>query len=175
MRVEGINIGPSDALAPVASVRAVAGKGLEGDRHYFAEGAKPGTALTLIEAEAIEDAGLDGAQSRRQVVVRGVRLNDLVGKRFYVGEVECLGTKLCEPCLHLAQLTRPGIIKDLIHRGGLRADILTGGTISVGDKVKTLYIPNVPAISTGHLASPARLLVARGSSNGGPGGWADPT
>src|SRR5438105_10159390 len=107
MHVEAINIGPSDALAPVGSVLAVAGKGLEGDRHYSADGAEPGTALTLIEAEAIEDAGLDGAQSRRQIVVRDVRLNDLVGKRFYVGAVECVGIELCEPCLHLQQLTRP--------------------------------------------------------------------
>ena len=95
----------------------------------------PPGALTLIEAEALEDVGLTGAQSRRQVVVRGGGLNDLVGKRFRVGEVECLGVELCEPCLHLQSLTRPGIIKDLIHRGGLRADILSGGTISVGDKV----------------------------------------
>lgn len=142
MHVEAINIGPSDALSPVGSVRAVAGKGLEGDRHYFADGAEPGTALTLIEAEAIEDAGLTGAQSRRQIVVRGVRLNDLVGKRFFVGDVECAGTELCEPCLHLQQLTRPGIIKDLIHRGGIRADILTGGTITVGDQVKALFRTN---------------------------------
>ncbi len=142
MHVEGINIGPSDALAPVDSVRAVEGKGLEGDRHFFPDGADSGEALTLIEAEAIEDVGLTGAQSRRQVVVRGVRLNDLVGKRFFVGEVECLGAELCEPCLHLQQLTRPGIIKDLIHRGGLRADILSGGTISVGDQVKILFRPN---------------------------------
>jgi MOSC domain-containing protein YiiM len=68
-------------------------------------------------------------------VVRGVRVNDLVGRRFRVGEVECLGVELCEPCLHLQGLTRPGIIKDLIHRGGLRADILSGGTISVGDRL----------------------------------------
>lgn len=135
MYVEAINIGPSDALGPVESVRAIAGKGLEGDRHFFPDGAGEGEALTLIEAEAIEDTGLTGAQSRRQVVVRGVRLNDLVGKRFFVGEVECLGTELCEPCLHLQQLTRPGIIKDLIHRGGLRADILTGGTIKIGDSI----------------------------------------
>jgi MOSC domain-containing protein YiiM len=135
MHVEAINIGPSDALAPVSSVRAVAGRGLEGDRHFFADGAGPGEALTLIEAEAIEDVGLTGQQSRRQVVVRGVRVNDLVGKRFRLGDVECLGVELCEPCLHLQKLTRPGIIKDLIHRGGLRADILSGGTIRVGDKV----------------------------------------
>jgi MOSC domain-containing protein YiiM len=135
MYVEAINIGTSDALGPVGSVRAVAGQGLQGDRYFFADGAGSGEALTLIEAEALEDVGLTGVQSRRQVVVRGSGLNDLVGKRFRVGEVGCLGVELCEPCRHLQSLTRPGIIKDLIHRGGLRADILSGGTISVGDKV----------------------------------------
>jgi MOSC domain-containing protein YiiM len=133
--VEAIHIGPSRALAPVDFVRAVAGCGLEGDRHFRPEGQRPGGALTLIEAEALEDVGLTGAQSRRQVVVRGVRLNDLVGKRFTVGSVECLGVELCEPCLHLQKLTRPGLIDDLVHRGGLNADILTSGTIAVGDEV----------------------------------------
>jgi MOSC domain-containing protein YiiM len=130
MQVEAINIGPSEAIAPVGSVSAVAGQGLEGDRHFFPEGAKPGQALTLIEAEVLEQVSLTGLAARRQVVVRGVRLNDLIGKRFRVGEVE-----ICEPCLHLQQLTRPGIIKDLVHRGGLNADIVAGGTISVGDAV----------------------------------------
>jgi MOSC domain-containing protein YiiM len=83
----------------------------------------------------LENVGLTGAESRRQVVVRGVRLNDLVGKRFRVGAVECLGVELCEPCLHLQQLTRPGIIKKLVHRAGLNADILKDGRISVGDAV----------------------------------------
>jgi MOSC domain-containing protein YiiM len=136
MHVAEINIGPSEALAPVGSVTAVAGKGLVGDRH-FTDNPGPGNALTLIEAEVLEDVGLTGAESRRQVVVRGVRLNDLIGKRFMVGAVECLGVEICEPCRHLQSLTRPGIIKDLIHRGGLNADILTGGTISVGDEIKT--------------------------------------
>ena len=135
MQVEEINIGSSEELRPVVSVDALAGKGLRGDRHFCPEGAEPGQALTLIEAEALEDVGLSGAQSRRQVVVRGVRLNDLVGRRFWVGDVECVGVELCEPCLHLQQLTRPGIIKDLIHRGGLNADILTDGQIRVGDPV----------------------------------------
>jgi MOSC domain-containing protein YiiM len=135
MHVEAINIGPSDTIGPVRSVRAVAGQGLEGDRHFFPGGAKPGQALTVVEAEVLEEAGLTGAQSRRQVMVRGVRVNRLVGKRFWIGEVECLGTELCEPCLHLQKMTRPGIIKELIHRAGLRADILSGGTISVGDRV----------------------------------------
>ena len=134
MRVESIAIGPSEALAPVDSVRAVAGQGLEGDRKAHA-GKNPGGALTLIEAEVLDEVGLSGAESRRQVVVRGVRLNDLVGKRFRVGDVECLGVELCEPCLHMESLTRPGIIEELVHRGGLNADILTGGTISVGDAV----------------------------------------
>ena len=75
-----INIGSSEALKPAGSVAALAGKGLRGDRHFCADGAKPGQALTLIEAEALEDVGLTGAQSRRQVVVRGVRLNDLAGR-----------------------------------------------------------------------------------------------
>jgi len=133
--VEGIFIGPSHALAPVDFVRAVAGCGLEGDRHFRADGQRAGGALTLIEAEALEDVGLSGAQGRRQVVVRGVRLNDLVGKRFFVGAVECVGVELCEPCRHLESLTRPGIINDLVHRGGLNADIVTTGTIAVGDEV----------------------------------------
>ena len=135
MRVEAINIGPCGALGPVGSVRAIAGKGLEGDRKFFARGAEPGRALTVIEAEVLEDVCLTGPQARRQVVVRGVRVNDLVGKHFRIGEVECLGVRLCEPCLHLQRLSRPGIIKDLRHRGGLRADILSSGTISVGDRL----------------------------------------
>ena len=135
MEVVEINIGPSEALAPVDSVAALAGKGLKGDRQFCEEGAAPGEALTLVEAEVLEDVGLTGVQSRRQVVVRGVRLNDLIGKRFLVGGVECLGVEICEPCLHLQSLTRPGLIKDMIHRGGLNADILTDGQISVGDVV----------------------------------------
>ena len=134
MRVESISVGPREALAPVESVQAVAGQGLVGDR-YANAGPEPGRALTLIEAEVLEDVGLTGTQSRRQVVVRGVRLNDLVGKRFRVGEVECYGVELCEPCLHLQELTRPGIIKELVHRAGINADILSDGTISVGDAV----------------------------------------
>jgi len=135
MRVEEINIGPSDLLAPVESVMAVAGQGLLGDRQFFEHGARPGQALTLIEAEVLEEVRLTGAQSRRQVVVRGVRCDDLIGRRFLIGDVECLGVEICEPCSHLQQMTRPGIIKDLVHRGGLNADILRGGKISVGDPV----------------------------------------
>lgn len=140
MRVEAIHLGAprTPALWTVESVRAFAGKGLEGDRHYHEGGAKPGQALTLVEAEVIEDVGLPPGGTRRQVTVRGVRLNELVGKRFRVGAVECYGVELCEPCQHLEDMTRPGIIKELVHRAGINADILTDGTISVGDEISEL-------------------------------------
>jgi MOSC domain-containing protein YiiM len=137
--IEAIHIGPEEGgpLQPVESVRAVAGKGLEGDRNFYDGGAKPGQALTLVEAEIVEDVGLGFGETRRQVTVRGVALNDLVGKTFKVGEVECYGVELCEPCTHLESMTRPGIIKDLAHRAGINADILTDGVIRVGDEIVT--------------------------------------
>jgi MOSC domain-containing protein YiiM len=140
VHVEAIHFGEAGepALWPVESAHAVAGKGLEGDRHFHPEGAPPGQALTLVEAEVVEDVGLVPGQTRRQVTVRGVRLNDLVGKRFRVGEVDCFGIELCEPCSHLASLTRPGILTELVHRGGINADVLTDGTIRVGDDLEIL-------------------------------------
>ena len=140
MTVVAIHLRPAEAggLRPVESVRAVAGQGLDGDRHFRPNGARPGQALTLVEAEVVADVGLAPGETRRQVTVRGVRLNDLIGKRFRVGDVECYGVELCEPCLHLQELTRAGIIDDLVHRGGINADILTDGTISVGDEIARL-------------------------------------
>jgi MOSC domain-containing protein YiiM len=137
--VEAIHLGPKKAgeLDAVESVRAFAGQGLEGDRHFRPNGARPGQALTLVEAEEVEAVGLAAGQTRRQLTVRGVRLNDLVGKRFRVGDVECYGVELCEPCLHLQSMTRPGMIKELAHRAGINADILTDGVIRVGDEVVT--------------------------------------
>jgi MOSC domain-containing protein YiiM len=141
-RVEGIFITPEhgELPQPVARVTAVAGRGLEGNR-YFAEDAEPGRALTLVAAEAVEameaehGISLEPRETRRNVVTRGVDVNALVGKRFRIGGVECEGVELCEPCRHLESLTKPGIIKGLLHRGGLNADILEGGEISVGDAV----------------------------------------
>ena len=140
MTVQLIHTGSSDGaeLSTVDSARAVAGKGLEGDRHFHAEGAPAGQALTLVEAEAVEDVGLPPGGTRRQLTVRGVRLNDLVGRRFRVGDVECFGVELCEPCKHLESMTRPGIIRELAHRAGINADILNDGTISVGDEISPL-------------------------------------
>lgn len=140
MPVEAIHLGAPDvpALRAVDSVQAVAGKGVEGDRHFHADGAPAGQALTLVAAESVEDVGLQPGETRRQVTVRGVDVNALVGKRFRVGEVECFGVELCEPCAHLEKMTRPGIIKELAHRGGINADILVGGVIRVGDEVVEL-------------------------------------
>ena len=141
-RVAEINIGPfGEVPAPVTSADAHAGKGLVGNRYYFENGAEPGQALTLIAAEALEGLAaehgieLTAAESRRNVLTRGIDLNALVGKRFRVGSVECEGVALCEPCTSLEAMTQPGVIKGLLHRGGLNADILTDGVISVGDEV----------------------------------------
>ncbi len=143
-RVDGIFIGPEETLPePVARVRAVAGRGLEGNRHFY-DVALPGRALTLIQAEALEgmleDTGIElsAAESRRNVLTSGVDLNALVGKRFRVGEVECVGIELCHPCSSLENVTQKGVIKGLVNRGGLNADILTGGEIAAGDRVEEL-------------------------------------
>ena len=134
--VEAIHVSPENERLPEAvEAVEVTADGVRGDRYFGARN------LTLIEAEALEglleDTGIElsAAESRRQVLTRGVRLNDLVGKRFSVGEVECVGEEWCEPCNHLQGLTRPGVVRGLVHRAGLRADILRGGRIAVGDKV----------------------------------------
>ncbi len=143
--VEQIHIA-AEPEAPVQSVESVVvwtGRGLEGDRNLaLADGWAPrGTAITLIEAEAIESViaehGIDmrNGRSRRQVTTRGIALNDLVGRGFHVGAVRCRGYELCEPCRHLEGMTEPGVIKAFVRRGGLRADVLEGGTIAVGDAV----------------------------------------
>jgi MOSC domain-containing protein YiiM len=139
------------ASAPMLAkqeVRAVVGKGLEGDRYFSQTGTyshKPGPdrEVTLIESEALaalqqeEGITLPAGDSRRNIVTRGVPLNHLVGKEFRVGEVILRGIRLCEPCAHLAQLTQQGVLRGLVHRGGLRAQILTNGSIRVGDSIYT--------------------------------------
>jgi MOSC domain-containing protein YiiM len=143
-RVEKINITAlkRELPAPVERVRAHAGKGLEGNRYFYADGdAPPGRAITVIAAEALEayesETGrtLTAAESRRNVLVRGIDVNGLVGKRFRIGNVECEGVELCEPCTTLEGMTHPGVIKGMVHRAGLNADILTDGEIAVGDPV----------------------------------------
>ncbi len=126
-----------------ADVIAVAGKGLEGDRYFNADGwDEVKREITFVEIEAIEaanrdyDLGLTPEDMRRQIVTRGVALNHLVGREFTVGGVRCRGVKLNEPCNHLRKLADKPLIKPMIHRGGLRAQILESGTIRVGDPIR---------------------------------------
>jgi MOSC domain-containing protein YiiM len=148
--VRAIHVAPEQG-APVESresVTAEAGAGLRGDRYFDAEGtfaSRDGSDLTLIEQEALDaveadyDIALEPGVHRRNVTTEGIALNHLVGERFRVGEAVCVGTELCEPCSYLERhLEREGIREALVHRGGLRARILEGGTVAVGDTVAAL-------------------------------------
>ena len=146
--VVSIHIAPAAeaAMQAVAEVRAVPGQGLEGDRYFNHGGTfskpQPDRELTLIESEAIDafrrEFGVEVNQgfSRRNIVTRAVPLNHLVDREFLIGEVRLRGLRLCEPCSHLAKLN-PGsdVLRGLVHRGGLRAQILTEGIISAGAEV----------------------------------------
>jgi hypothetical protein len=129
-------------LVRVEHVAAVAGHGLEGDRYHAGRGTFSGPGrgyqLTLVEAEALEAVDLAWELARRNVVTRGIALNELVGRRFTIGRVECVGRRLAEPCSHLEKLTRRGIMRPLVHRAGLRADIVTGGVVTLGDRVEAV-------------------------------------
>src|SRR5262245_33981619 len=148
-RLEAIFLGARKGadLTSVDRADAVAGRGLTGDRYFQQEGtfSKPGSPdreVTLIEAEAIEAlAGEDKVtfqpwQARRNLLTRGVPLNHLVGCEFTVGDVVLRGIRLCEPCGHLARLTYQGVEKGLCHRGGLRAQIVRGGSLRPGDAIR---------------------------------------
>ena len=143
--VEAILVAP-DAEAPMArvdSTDAVAGHGLAGDRYRdgrgtFSSGRGVGYELTLVDAGNLEDLGIPWEQARRNVVTRGLDLNALVGRRFAIGGVECIARRLAEPCAHLERVEGKGLMRPLVHRAGLRADIVSGGTISVGDEVRAM-------------------------------------
>ena len=121
------------------------GKGLAGDRYCQQTGTfskpQPDRELTLIESEAIEafnrelEIKFPAAAARRNVITRGVPLNHLVGREFRIGEIKVRGLRLCEPCSHLARLSHEGVLPGLVHRGGLRAQILTEGMIRAGDAI----------------------------------------
>jgi len=100
--------------------------------------------LTLVEAEVIEDLAatdgivLEAGETRRNITTRGIRLNELVGRRFRIGDVECEGTRLCEPCQYLTDSIGKPILKPLVHRAGLRARILSSGDIAIGSEIRAL-------------------------------------
>jgi MOSC domain-containing protein YiiM len=156
--VVSIHLAPKAAapMGSVAAARAVPGRGLEGDRYFLGTGVYSGKAshggreVTLIEVEAVR-ALFDGVQNaeghrlgielspagtRRNIATSGVPLNHLVDREFLVGAVLMVGTRLCEPCRYLEGLTQQGVMSGLLHRGGLRARILTEGVIRVGDAVR---------------------------------------
>lgn len=146
--VEGIFIAAvgSQPMEPRERIRAIAGVGLEGDRYalrtgHYSDDRKVDRDVTLIEAEEVEalatGAGivLGAGESRRNITTRGIRLNALVGRLFRIGDVQCEGTKLCEPCQYLTDLLGKPVLGPLVHRGGLRARILTDGEIALGDEV----------------------------------------
>ena len=142
--VAGLLVAPAaeEPLVQVESVVAVAGRGLEGDRYAAGRGTFSGPGrgyeLTLVEAEVLEELEVPWARARRNVVTRGAALNPLVGRRFRLGHVECVGRRLAEPCSHLEKLSGPGLLRPLVHRAGLRADILAGGTVRLGDELVPL-------------------------------------
>jgi len=137
------------------TVRAIAGRGLEGDRHVLGTGTfpsgPPGSALTMIAGEVCDSFSppLEPDQHRRNLVTRGIDLNALVGHEFTVGQTRCRGMRLCEPCTVVQRYAGRPVLRELVHRGGLRADILEGGQIKRGDEVRA---------STG--TTPARSLRA---------------
>ncbi len=139
-----------EAEAPMKtlqSAEALAGRGLKGDRYAqgagtFSDPSGRGYDLTLVESEALEELNASGVElaptdARRNIVVRGISLDALIATHFRIGEVECFGQRRCEPCAHLEKLTTPGVLRGLVHRGGLRADIISNGSIRVGDTVTT--------------------------------------
>ncbi len=147
--VDSIYIAPvaSEPTVSVEQARAVPGKGLEGDRYFNREGTYsdrhgPDREVTLIEIETIQalerdyKLKLSPGDARRNIVTRNVPLNHLVGREFQVGEVTLRGIRLNEPCNHLASLTDDKVKQDLVHRGGLRAQIITEGVLRPGDTIQ---------------------------------------
>jgi MOSC domain-containing protein YiiM len=147
-RLVGIYVAarPTELPHRLDCVRAIPGRGLEGDRYAAGTGTFSDRAgrrdVTLIESEALQayerESGkrLSPAESRRNLLTVGVSLNGLIGRDFQVGSVQLRGLRLSEPCTHLARLTHPETLRGLVHRGGLVAEILSDGTLTVGDEIR---------------------------------------
>jgi MOSC domain-containing protein YiiM len=141
---------PTTPMIACLEIRAVPGRGLEGDRYFTGVGTfsphpqKPDFELTLIEKEKVDafaaESGLPftSASARRNIVTEGVDLNALVGREFAVGAVRIRAVRLCEPCTHLATVSFPQTLKSLVHKAGLRAQIVSEGVIRVGDAIAVI-------------------------------------
>jgi MOSC domain-containing protein YiiM len=147
--VAAIYVAPTSGaeMTPRDQVQAVAGRGIEGDRYYerigtYSDIPEPGRQVTLVEMEAIEAVAheygveITPGDARRNLVTRGFSLNDCVGREFRVGNATLIGVELCEPCAHLVSLIGKNILRAFVHRGGIRADVVSDGTIRVGDAVE---------------------------------------
>jgi len=139
--VVGLFVAPATGapIEPRDDVLLVAGAGVAGDRYamkrgYWSDPKWPDQELTFVEAEVAEALSIESGALRRNVVVRGVRLDELIGARFTLGEALIEGVRPCDPCAHIEQVNaRPGLLKELAGRGGLRARIVRGGRVRVGD------------------------------------------
>ena len=138
---------PASPMEARDSVRAIPGRGLEGDRYFAGSGTfsphpqRPDFEITLIEQEKIAafaaESGLPfcARQARRNIVTKGVDLNLLAGREFRIGEVLLRGIRLCEPCSYLSKSTFPEVLQGLVHKAGLRTQILSQGVLHVGDRI----------------------------------------
>ena len=140
----GITKDNNKEIEEVNSIEVLANKGVVGDRH-FDEYNDPYNQLTLIEAENIDyyntkyGLSISYKDFRRNIVTKGIQLNDLIGKKLKIGEVEIEGVDLCRPCRHLTEvLNQPSILKEFLRRGGLRCQILNSSKISINDEIKVL-------------------------------------
>lgn len=161
--VQAIYVTPSagEPMQHLSEVEAIAGHGLAGDRYldgtgYYSDRPLPDGSrqITLIETEELErlekETGilLDPAESRRNVLTRLISVNDLIGERFRVGEAVCEGIRICEPCTYLEKLTAKRVMRPLVHKGGLRARIVSGGVIRVGDEIRHSPQENVESLDS---------------------------
>jgi RimJ/RimL family protein N-acetyltransferase len=165
--VVAIYVAPSRSkqMQRLATCTLERGGGIRGDRYYERTGTfskksatRPDQEITLIESEEIDafnrSAGLelDYGAPRRNVVTRGVRLNELVGARFSVGKAQLEGIRLCEPCAHLASLISEKVLPGLVHRAGLRAKIVRDGTVEPGDRIALRADARAAGLETDRLA-----------------------
>jgi ADP-ribose pyrophosphatase YjhB (NUDIX family) len=181
-RVDFIHVAEAGGASPRAlgSAALRAGVGIDGDRYADGTGfwrdSRVTRALTLVEGEVLDDlraqgVGLAPGELRRNITTRGVSLNDLSGRAFWIGDVLCWGAELCEPCRHLEKLTGQRLLRSLAHRGGLRARVLLDGLVSVGDTIEAADVLDGVGVI---VARDDEVLLGRRLSQHGFGTWSFP-
>ena len=140
----GITSTNNKKITEVKTIEVIENKGVVGDRH-FQDFNDPYCQLTLIESENIDyynsKYGLNFSylEFRRNIITKGIFLNDLIGRQFFIGKVKVEGIDLCRPCRHLSEtLHQDNIIKEFLRKGGLRCQILSSSNIYVGDKISMM-------------------------------------